>query len=324
MLELSVPYQRAIIKTSLQYRSLVEFWNGRKNLYRSVYHFDLKDGKPDFSNIIINQVYLDFDSDNSHEVVKKLVQQLKDDNLKFRINFSGRRGYHVYISCEHQDINRKSYLTQLHQYIKDKYNLNDDIDPHVIGNIRQLRRIENTLNIHGNLYCIPLKYDEMISLTFDEIKELAKNPRNFEVCWIEGNEIKLEKIDISYNINEKEIDRGNGEFKELGNILPEPCMLRILHLVHPSQEERFLLCLWLSHHFRGGKDINDFDLDELKEKIISFMRGLNWDDYSEALGTSKSTRYQVNNIIDKRYNYVPSCKWRKMYNICCSEYCHKL
>ncbi len=324
MLEFSVPYQRAIVKTIKQYRNLIKTWNGKKNLYRSVYHFDIVNGKPNFNNIVINQLYIEFDNDNSHEIVKNLTQNFLKDGLKFRINFSGRRGYHIYILCKHENINRKSYLVQLHKYVIDKYNLENDIDHHVIGNIRQLRRIENTLNIRGNLYCIPITYQELQYLTFDEIKEIAEQPRNFDVCWIEGNELKLDNIDISNSINESyNIENGNGKFNEIKNILPEPCILRTLHLVHPSQEERFLLCLWLSDKFRDGRNINDFDLDELKEKIIIFMRTLNWDDYSEALGTSKSTRYQVNNIIGKRYNFVPNCDWRRMYGICNSEYCWK-
>lgn len=329
MLELSIPYQRAICKTNRRYRELIKIYNNKKNLYRSVYHFELKDNKPDFNNIIINQIFIEFDNDNSHEIAKKFAQELLKDNIKFRINFSGRRGFHFYISCEHQDVNRKSYLIQLHKYVLDKYNLNNDIDPHVIGNTRQLRRIENTLNIRGNLYCIPITYQELLYLSFDEIKELAKNPRNFNICWIEGNLLKLDNIDIKDNINKNyQVENSNGEFKEINDILPDPCIIRILRLVHPSQEERFLLCLYLSDKFRDGKDINDFNLDELKEKIINFMRGLHWDDYSEALNTFKSTRYQVNNIINKKYNYVSDCNWRKIHNICCSEYCweekHKL
>jgi len=103
--------------------------------------------------------------------------------------------------------------------------------------------------------------------------------------------------------------------------LQDPCILRILNIVHPSHEERFLLCLWLSNMFRKGVDINTVDSLELSEKIISYIKSLNWDDYSEALNTAKSTRYQVINIINKKYNFVPGCKWRRTYNICCSELC---
>jgi hypothetical protein len=327
MLQIFAFYPRILIKTPQQYRNLINTWNGKKNLYRSVYHFDLKNGKPDFFNIIINQIFVEFDNDNSHEVSKKFAQELLKDNIKFRINFSGRRGFHFYISCEHKDIDRKSYLNALHQYIINKYNITNDVDHHIIGNINQLRRIENTLNIRGNLYCIPITYQELTSLTFDKIKELAGKPRNYVTSWVDGNNIKLDNIKLT-NINEKYISNGDGKFKEIDDILPEPCMVRILNLIHPTQEERFLLCMWLSHHFRDGKDIKDFNLDELKEKVISFMRTRNWDDYSEAVNTSKSTRYQVNNILNKKFNFVPSCKWRKMYNICISEFCwnekHKL
>ncbi len=323
MIELSVPYKRAICKTNQRYRELIKIWNGKKNLYRSVYHFQLKNDKPNFDDIIINQIFLDFDNDNSHEITIKFAQELLKDNIKFRINFSGRRGFHFYISCEHKDINKKSYLTALYQYIINKYNIEKDIDSHVIGNIKQLRRIENTLNIKGNLYCISITFQELIFLNFNEIKELAENPRNFEICWIEGKDIKLDNINIdSSSINENyKVESSNGEFKEINDVLPDPCIVRILHFVHPLQDARFLLCLWLSDQFRNGKDINDFDLKELSERIISFMKSLNWDDFSEALNTSKSSRYQVNNIINKKYNFVPNCNWRKSHNLCNSEYC---
>lgn len=315
---------RAIAKTKWQYREFIRTANGKKNMFRSVYHFDhlLKNGKPDFSDVIINQIFIEFDVDNSYEVSQKFALALSNDNIKFRINFSGRRGFHFYIKTEHQEIDRKTYLTALYKYVQDKYGIAEDMDSCVIGNVVQMRRIENTIHPKTGLNCIPISLFEMIFYTLDEIKALAKVPRTFEVCWIAGNEIKLDKINCDISINETYISKhSNGEFQELDNVLPDPCIARILCLRHPSHEERFLLCQWLSYHFRGGADINDFNLKELSEKIITFMRSLNWDDYSEALNTAKSTRYQVKNIINKKMNFVPNCTRRRMHNICCSEYC---
>ncbi len=82
MLELSVPYQRAIVKTKKQYHNLISIWNGKRNLYRSVYHFDIVNGKSDFSNIIINQIFLDFDGENSYNEVLDFIKKLKK-NKKF-------------------------------------------------------------------------------------------------------------------------------------------------------------------------------------------------------------------------------------------------
>ena len=321
MLQVSALYPRTLVKTSKKYRALINESNGKKNIFRTVYHFDhLKNGKPDFSDIIINQVFFDFDDcDNTYPEVLQFIKHLKDNNVKFRINFSGR-GFHVYVGSEHCDIDRKTYLRMLYAYIIEQYNLHN-VDPSTIGDIKQLRRIENTLNIRSDLYCIPLTYQEMLTLTLDDIKELAKQPRNFDTVWVDGVNIKLDNINISDHINEKHMDRSNGEFKEIDDVLPDPCIVRILHLYNPSHAERVLLCLWLSYHFRDGKDIHDFNLIELSEKIISRMRSLNWEDYSEAPNTAKSTRYQVNNLIKKRYNFVHNCKWRKTHNICVSEFC---
>lgn len=315
---------RTIVRNPQQYRKNIDSCNGKRNVFRSVYHFDfLKNGKPDYSDIIISFIFVEFDGKNSYEVSQKLALDLSYDNIKFRINFSGRRGFHFYISTEHKDMDRKTYLRLLYEYIINKYGIANDMDSCTIGNIRQLRRVENTIHPRTGLYCIPITYQEMLFLSFDEIKELAEKPRNFDVCWIEGNELKLDNINVNDNINEKEVIIGNGEFKEFDDVLPEPCEARILYLRHPTHEERFYLCLWLSWCFRGGTDINTFNLTELKEKIIAFMRTRNWDDYSESLGTAKSTRYQVENIINKRYNWLPNCEWRRMYHMCVSEYCYE-
>jgi len=312
MIQCGYPEQQTIFNEQ-QYKKFIQEWNHKKNIYRSVYSFGgFKNNNPDFETSKIDKIYFDFDED-THEIVQEFVKKLKEDNLKFYVNFSGRRGFHIYISCIHKNINRKYYLTFLHNYLIKKYNL-QKYDPHIIGNVRQLARIENTFNIGGQLYCVPLKYEE-IFLSFAEIKELAKSPRIEKQYWIDGKSLNIE---VEY-YDQSRTDNNNN-FKDL-LVLPEPCILRILNLVHPSQEERFLLCLWLSNQFREGKDINTFDLEPLCEKIISFMRELHWDDYSEALGTSKSTRYQVYNIINKRYNYIPSCAWRKQHGICFSEYC---
>jgi hypothetical protein len=323
MLQVSALYPRTLTKTSKKYRALINESNGKKNIYRTVYHFDhLKDGKPDFSDIIIDQVFFDFDDcDNTYPEVLNFINALKTDNVKFRINFSGR-GFHVYVGSEHVNMERKTYLKLLYEHIIEKYSL-QNVDPSTIGDIKQLRRIENTLNIRSDLYCIPLTYQEMQHFTLNDIKELAKQPRDFDVFWTDGVNIKLDNINIDDHINEIHIDRGNGEFKEIDNMLSDPCIVRILHLTHPGQDERFLLCLYLSHYFRDGKDINDFNLEQLKEKIILYMRSLNWEDYSESMNTAKSTRYQVTNIISKKYNFVPNCDWRKMRGICISEFCWK-
>ena len=321
MLHISAPYPRNIIKTPKQYRNLIKEWNGKKNLFRSVYHFN----KFDFSDIIINQVYFDFDDHDGtytgmYDDVLSFIKKLKADNVKFRINFSGR-GFHVYVGSEHCNMDRKIYLRMLYDHIIEQYGLTN-VDTATFGNIKQLRRIENTINIKSNLYCIPITYQEMLFLNLDEIRELAEKPRSFDICWIDGNEIKLDNVNLSNNINENHIiEHGDGEFKEINDILPEPCIVRILHLVHPNQKERFLLCLWLSSKFRENKDINDFDLNKLSERIITFMRGLNWDDYSEVPNINKSTRYQVLNIINKKYNWIPSCENRRLHHICNSDYC---
>lgn len=311
------PY-RKIIKNSLQYRRHIALYNGKHNIFRSVYHFNEKDGKVDFTHPKINTVYFDFDdhdSSNSAIVnVKEFTRKLKENNIRFRVNFSGR-GFHVYVAVE--EGYTKSYLKSLHNYIANKYNL-DNVDTSSFGDIRRLRRVENTLNLRANLYCIPLFYDELHDDGKEiRIPELAKNPRDFDVHWIGGNVLKLEENYVEPQINENQtIKRSeDGRFTET-EFLPEPCIARILNIRHPSHEERFLLCLWLSYKFRGGKDINDFNPNELIEKIIAYMRKLNWDDYSESVTTSKSTRYQVTNIIRKKYNFVPNKSWREMYGIC--------
>ncbi len=134
--------------------------------------------------------YIIFDIDNEDDL-----QRSKSDALdllnRFQseyglspddtwIYFSGCKGFHIIITpatfgqvdpCEYMDEAIKRAALELAGEIK--------IDTAIYDNHRIIR-VANSFNAKGSLYKIEITYDELFSLTIDEIKELAKQPRDIK------------------------------------------------------------------------------------------------------------------------------------------------
>jgi len=131
-------------------------------------------------------ILVDIDSDDLTEAKSRALDliaywqseySLSPDDLS--IYFSGSKGFHLVINLNtfgSPDPNEemgsliKIAVKELCGPIKH--------DPVIYENHR-LMRVENSLNAKSGLYKIQLSYSELVSLSVDEIKELAKRPRTF-------------------------------------------------------------------------------------------------------------------------------------------------
>lgn len=151
-------------------------YNGKKNIYESVYAFDC-DKREDInvSNAIIDKIFLDFDYDEDFQFfddVKKVVKFLNESNLYYYIRFSGR-GFHVFIKLAKTQLKNprqaiRSWVQDLHQ------KTNTKSDTAVIGDIRRVCRIMGSMNMKTHLHCIPLDYAHLMNCSYDTICEMAK------------------------------------------------------------------------------------------------------------------------------------------------------
>ena len=186
---------RPIIENDKDFFIKVNNYNGVKNVYFSLYNCDKYSN---FDNAIIDKVVYDFDDgEESLSIIKNIIPKLRKDKYKFSIVFSGNKGFHLYVYTLHTDdiINRYHVLYNAHMKIMDRYGLTiKDVDPKLIGDLKRIIRCPNTLHLKSRLYAIPLSADDVLSLSYKEIRKMAKRPRmNF---FIHGSELfSLEGLD---------------------------------------------------------------------------------------------------------------------------------
>jgi len=325
-----------IVNSHQEFLDIIDKYNTRKDLFTSIYS---KKG----NTYIIDKIFYDFDGYESQPAVRHLVRNLIKDNYTFELRLSGG-GFHVYVEIVNRKIDQKEYIKSSQLYLLNKYEIKDWCDPHVIGDLSRLCRIINTYNTRRGVYCIPL-YSGEIELSIEHILNIAKNPRyiddhqyiGFPLDYINSLYLEKENLYKLRNIPKKYKPQPNrklkfdiptkviiniqcsddiSEYQITGHPL---CVKDILNKSNPTHDERFFLTLYLSDRFRKHVPIENVNIDNLITRIINYMRTLNWDDYNEDLGTSKSTTYQVNNIINKMYNKVPNCQWRRKRGICNDE-----
>jgi len=297
--------KRFVVYSLEEFLFYVNTYNGKKDLYTSIYSFRrVENGKLNYNSAVIDKIFFDFDGEDSYKGVKKFAKFLHDDGIKFAIHFSGG-GFHIFIAVESDEVinDYRLAIKSCQEEILNTYNLKQYCDTHVLGDIARITRIPNTFNLRRGRYCIPLLYEDL-DKSFTDIKWMARKQRKIRKYWSKGRALKLKN---TVTKPEKIINIGDGIV--IDDI--EPCIRNILSKRNPSHDERFLLVLWLSNEMREGIPIHKVNLDELSEKIVRYVEKLNWSDWDE-----NYTRYQVRNIINKKFNNVPSHEWRKVRGIC--------
>ena len=149
----------------------VDFADSNNNSLRNYY------GTRDIDNILVD---IDKDQNTDEYTLRKcqgilyqLTEELDLQTSNFRVYFSGS-GYHIIIP---NTVFNFPASDSLPFHVKETMiKLLPDIDPMVY--IRTgLYRVAHTINPKTNLYKIPLTYNEAMTLTTEEIQELAKTPR---------------------------------------------------------------------------------------------------------------------------------------------------
>ena len=174
--EFFFPTVRIPIHSDEELEEYKTLYNGKKNIYESLYAFN-GDSKEDINatNAIVDKIFLDFDYDDDFQFfndVKKVVKFLNELNLYYYIRFSGR-GFHVFIKLANVQLKNpkqaiRSWVKELHQ------KTNTQSDTAVIGDLRRVCRIMGSMNMKTHLHCIPVDYAHLMNCTYESICEMAK------------------------------------------------------------------------------------------------------------------------------------------------------
>jgi len=112
----------------------------------------------------------DFDSADLNESGKEaliLYNYFSEIGYDTHITFSGRKGFHVYISVKLKPY-PKPQIKLCQKYFKDKLGLTT-MDPALFGDIRRLMRIPYTYNLRGGRLCKEVSYSKGEELDLDDI-----------------------------------------------------------------------------------------------------------------------------------------------------------
>lgn len=174
--ELFIPKRRILAEPSV-IQKYYELYNGKKDLYISVYDyfgFKKEDIRPE--NAIIDKIFLDFDYDDElkfFDDVKSVAKFLYEIGAKFKIRFSGR-GFHLFVYLKDGD-KLKNPSKAIRGWVKDIHEkTNTTSDMAVVGDLRRVSRMIGTMNMKTHLYCIPIDYAHLMNFTYDAICEIAK------------------------------------------------------------------------------------------------------------------------------------------------------
>lgn len=254
---------------------------------------------------LIDKVFFDFD--NGEETiadVRKLDSYLYENDLSHIILFSGR-GFHIYVlTVPYKANNPKQTLTNIHSEIITNSGIKQ-YDNSCIGDIQRLGRMPNTLNQKSKLYCTYLSHDELQNLTFEQIKEIGKEPRKKII----NNQklIEISHLDTDLKFNNKVIHNNDNqeinikkltdeEFKNILNLLPV-CIKEFIEDYKKDNttkcyQQRMLIIKYL-------QDLG-FDLETTTNFFYTF---LSENKFKHAMYAEKQFKYLYNSSYD-----APSCK----------------
>jgi len=275
---------------------------------------------------IVDNLFFDIDSYFSirmpYRNIKKLRDYLYKKDIPYVINFSGGKGFHLFLMLKpmiptspasKENLRNLMYSVQI-RMAKDIGI--EAFDEPTFGRIRFLTRYPTSKYIRGNeetgnyesngCYCRNLS-DEEFDAGLKKISTLVEEPGN--VPKTPKSDITLQSIADSFK-DFKMLHRENGNFERMtfmrkGTNVPTisaigvPCLQEIVTHSHPTHYERIELVSFLK--FLGYTDL----------AICAFIKSLNWTRYNYA-----TTSYQVRTI-NARY---PKCSFlKKSYGEMCKK-----
>jgi len=260
---------------------------------------------------VINKIFLDFDGAQSLKESQTVYQHLLSYNIPVIPVASGKKGIHLYILFKDREgrDNKEVLLKATYSIlIKALGKETKSADPHVLGDIRRLCRVPNTLRPPENMsYCTFLPPGKgFLEMRESDLWWYIKGvhsyhydlppPPSFEELIIP----EVEKINFNYKIPERKAKPvGGNEFLKR---LIRPCLYRHLTMPEPS------------HHVRVAATVDLLSLDFTPEEIAEMYRKLNWVDWDE-----EETLYQIRHCLHLKPYSCSTLRRLGIPRVCCVE-----
>lgn len=323
---------RIVVKNEEEYKDFIKMYNGKMNLFTSVY--DYKHFTPNRGleySIIIDRIFLDFDAhgkplEGLYQDVLLMHKWLLEKDYKHNIAFSGR-GFHIFVYGEVARTFRqvKAFFNVCHDVV----NKSEYLDTVVI-NTSRLRRIQNSFHLGANRWCIPITTEDLLS-GLPTIYKLSKagirkiKPVYYGSSLVKWPDVKkMETADI-------EID----SVESPGDLPILPCLKNAVMSENPNHRARVLLVQWYNEFLSEltvvkenlsckPREIQGQALVDIKAIIEHEIYTIasnedTWIDYNKY-----ETQKHVSFIVDRRY-MAPNCNTLIEEGLCigkCWRYGH--
>ena len=308
-----------------------ELGNPRRKLYSSADKLEEfiyeNDGKTDVFIAIYNtknfvdKIFFDIDSQNlkaALKVAQIFFTYLKSEDYTIIPICTASKGFHLYIIIEpfrydltEVEMKKQLRLVQLELIYECFGEIPVEFDRHVMGNLRQLARIPNTLRHPDNVKrCVYLPYINFDKLTIKQVIKLTRKKQSYDYPINKMPKLfdfeiqeEVKKIRLSHEIDliegQSGFERVRSDF--LKNII-RPCLYRHLTLSpEPLHITRVAATIDL---------LRFFNTDE----IIEMYRQLNWVDWDEDI-----TRDQINSCKGLDPYFCPTLISNNIPKWCCIE-----
>lgn len=283
----------------------VSVYNGKKDLYQTVYNYE---DVIDVDTAIVDKIFLDFDYNADMKFlhnVREVAQYLSENDYLFYIRFSGN-GFHIFILLDDEKIiNPKNAIKNYVNFLHKKTETTSD--PAVIGDLRRVVRVPNTLNIKHKkqqYYCIPITLDELLNKSYEEIRILAQNPRE-KNDFVNGSRLlNITEWDTHISINNNSSTQKVVTENKINDNIP-PCVQALMKDPMLGNTGRIQVILFF-------RDLG-YSKEEVEDILYNFLS-------EEKFNHSVYEEKQIDYLFEKDYIFN-DCFAQKENGFCTSENC---
>jgi hypothetical protein len=265
--------------------------NGKNDCFVSVYA----------DSCVVDKLFFDIDSPHgflrSRSAATRVYNYLITNGFTAVTILSGKKGFHIYAPLIQEPSLTKSMLKRLLRdasvYIIEKTLSEEErtfMDFAVIGDIRRIARIPNTLRPPKNvMHCVVLP-SNWTDLSDVELVRLAKNPNFISLDWEPHhklselplakkhsyNKLATESVKVHYVSHAPHEKLHNGAIDRILNQSLRPCLKHFVTSANPP------------HYARYAATLDLLNLKYTEDNVFEIFSQLNWIDFNSAV-----TKYQI-------------------------------